>query len=208
MTLKVDDLIYAYLNGFFPMADAIGEISWYAPDPRAIIPIEAYKASKSLRPVLNKGQFQIFVNRDFETVMNNCALPRFEGDDTWISKGIIEAYCQLNKLGLAHSIEAYENKVLVGGLYGVSMGGAFFGESMFFKTPNASKVAFHYLIEILKHRKFGLLDTQFINDNVLRYGAIEISQEAYEEMLVEAIALKTSFVKTKGTFGFEEILAN
>jgi leucyl/phenylalanyl-tRNA--protein transferase len=206
MALKVDELIYAYINGFFPMADANGEISWYAPDPRAIIPIDAYKASKSLRPVLNKSQFQIFVNGDFEQVMKNCALPRYDGDDTWISEGIIDAYCQLHKLGLAHSIEAYENDVLVGGLYGVSIGGAFFGESMFFKTANASKVAFHYLIEILKHRKLGLLDTQFINDNVLRFGAIEISQEAYEGMLAEAIAMKTSFVKTKGKLRLEEIL--
>jgi leucyl/phenylalanyl-tRNA---protein transferase len=207
MALKVNDLIYAYVNGFFPMADAAnGEISWYAPDPRAVIPIHTYKVSKSLRPVLNKKQFDIYVNRDFSQVISHCALPRFDGDETWISNEIKEAYCELNALGLAHSVEAYEDDVLVGGLYGVSIGGAFFGESMFYTKPNASKVAFHYLIEILKIRNFGLLDTQFMNDNVLRYGAIEIPQEEYEEELANAIALKTSFISTKGPVRFEEIV--
>jgi leucyl/phenylalanyl-tRNA--protein transferase len=207
MALTVNDLIYAYINGHFPMADAAnGAIFWYAPDPRAIIPIHTYKASKSLKPILNKKQFDIYINRDFAQVMSHCALPRFEEDETWISKEIKEAYCDLNSLGLAHSVEAYENDILVGGLYGVSIGGAFFGESMFYKVPNASKVAFHYLIEILKIKKFGLLDTQFMNDNVLRFGAIEIPQEAYEHELAEAIALKTNFVSNKGSVGFEEIV--
>jgi leucyl/phenylalanyl-tRNA--protein transferase len=206
MALKVNDLIYAYLNGFFPMADSDGDISWYAPDPRAIIPINDYKVSKSLRPVLNRGQFEIYINRNFTEVMGNCALPRFLDDNTWISEEIINGYSELNNLGLAHSVEAYENDVLVGGLYGVSIGGAFFGESMFYKKPNASKVAFHYLIEILKQRNFGLLDTQFINDNVLRFGAVEIPQSDYEKLLGKSVALKTRFVDSKGEMKLGDVL--
>lgn len=194
MSLKVEDLIYAYLNGFFPMANPSGEIAWYAPNPRAIIPLENYKPSKSLRPVLNGKQFRIAVDDNFREVMKNCALPRFLGDDTWISSEIIEVYSNLHQLGYAHSVEAYLGDDLVGGLYGVSFGGAFFGESMFHIVPNASKVAFHYLIEILRKREFILLDTQFINDNVKRFGAIEISKTEYEALLQKALAHKTSFL--------------
>lgn len=207
MSLKVEELIYAYLNGFFPMADANGEISWYAPDPRAIIPLENYKPSKSLRPILNRGQFDIRVNQDFREVMNQCAKPRFENDETWISDEIINVYCQLNTLGFAHSVEAYEDNKLVGGLYGVSIGAVFFGESMFHLVSNASKVAFHYLIEILKKRGFTLLDTQFINDNVLRYGAIEIPKDSYEAKLEEAISKKMTFVPAMGALKLSEVMA-
>ncbi|MCL4127767.1 UNVERIFIED_CONTAM: hypothetical protein GTU68_034734 [Idotea baltica] len=189
------------------MADAEGEISWYAPDPRAIIPLENYKPSKSLRPILNKKQFEIRINANFRGVMRHCAKPRFAEDETWISDEIIEVYCQLHENGFAHSVEAYEDGKLVGGLYGVSVGGVFFGESMFHLVSNASKVAFHYLIEILKHRGFILLDTQFINDNVLRYGAIEIPKEAYEASLKEAIAMKKTFVPSLGVLSLAEVLA-
>ncbi len=188
------------------MADANGEISWYAPDPRAIIPLENYKPSKSLRPILNRSQFDIRVNQNFRGVMNHCAKPRFEADETWISDEIIDVYCQLNTTGFAHSVEAYENDTLVGGLYGVSIGGVFFGESMFHLVSNASKVAFHYLIEILKHRGFILLDTQFINDNVLRYGAIEIPKDDYEAKLEEAISKKMTFVPSLGALNLAEVM--
>ncbi|MCL4158233.1 UNVERIFIED_CONTAM: hypothetical protein GTU68_023026, partial [Idotea baltica] len=161
------------------MADESKEIGWYAPDPRAIIPIDTYKPSKSLRPVLNRGQFDVRIDQDFEGVMRQCALPRFEGDGVWISEDLISAYTELHKMGFAHSVEAYEDNELVGGLYGVSIAGAFFGESMFHKVSNASKVAFHSLVMRLRERDFGLLDTQFINDNVLRYGAVEIPQDDY-----------------------------
>lgn len=207
MSLKVEELIYAYLNGFFPMADATGEISWYAPDPRAIIPLADYKPSKSLRPVLNKKQFDIRINTNFRGVMEYCAKPRFPEDETWISDEIIDVYSQLNTSGFAHSVEAYENDTLVGGLYGVSIGGVFFGESMFHLVSNASKVAFHYLIEILKHRGFILLDTQFINDNVLRYGAIEIPKDTYETKLKEAVSMKMTFVPSLGGLNLAEVLA-
>lgn len=183
------------MNGIFPMADSDGTLYWYSPDPRAIIPIDTYKPHKSLRPVINKQHFEIRFNTDFEGVMRGCAVARTDSDDTWISEEIIEAYSGLNKLGFAHSVEAFLNNNLVGGLYGVSIGSAFFGESMFYTEPNASKVAFHYLIQTLKTRGFVLLDTQFINDNVRRFGAIEIPKFQYLHLLKSAIDKKNSFVE-------------
>lgn len=175
------------------MADRRGEISWYCPDPRAIIPIETYRPSKSLRPILNKHLFEIRINQQFEQVMRYCALPRFRGDGVWISEEMIQAYSKLNQLGFAHSVEAYQNDELVGGLYGVQIGAVFFGESMFSLVSNSSKVAFHNLIEILRKNEFELLDSQFINDNVLRYGAIEIPREVFIEKLERAIVKEIRF---------------
>jgi leucyl/phenylalanyl-tRNA---protein transferase len=193
--ISTDDLLYGYCNGIFPMADSHeGEIYWYSPDPRAIIPIDTYKPSKSLKPTLNQNVFEIAFNKNFKEVMKNCALPRFEDDETWISQDIIDSYHNLHKLGFAHSVEVYKQEVLVGGLYGVSVGSVFFGESMFHKVPNASKVAFHYLMENLKQRNFKLLDTQFINDNVKRFGAIEIPKRQFMKILKDSISTKNKFI--------------
>ena len=180
-------LFSAYCQGIFPMADRRGEISWYCPDPRAIIPIDTYRPSKSLRPILNRNVFEIRINQQFEQVMRHCALPRYRGDGVWISEEMIQAYSNLNQLGYAHSVEAYQNNELVGGLYGVQIGAVFFGESMFSLVSNSSKVAFHYLIEILRKNQFELLDTQFMNENVLRYGAIEISKNSFLDKLSNSI---------------------
>ena len=191
--LSTDDLLYGYMNGIFPMAEADGTIYWYSPDPRAIIPIDTYKPSKSLRPVLNKKVFEIRVNYDFEGVMRGCSAPRSAEEGTWISEEIIAAYTALHHFGYAHSVEAWHDGRLAGGLYGVSINGVFFGESMFSRESNASKTAFHYLIEILRFNKFSLLDTQFINDNVLRYGAVEIPQLEYITRLQNALTQKVKF---------------
>ncbi len=193
--LSADDLIYGYMNGIFPMADSDGALYWYSPDPRAIIPIETYKPAKSLRPVLNKSYFEIKIDNDFEAVMRGCASPRQGDEATWISDEIIKAYTELHRLGFAHSVETYFENRLVGGLYGVTIGAAFFGESMFHSVSNASKVAFHYLIEILKRQGFELLDTQFINDNVRRFGAVEIPKSEYIRLLKRAIAKKARFTE-------------
>jgi len=168
-----------------------GRVYWYSPDPRAVIPLDTYKPQRSLRPVLNRGEFELRINQAFETVMRHCSAPR--GDGTWISDEIIQAYTELHRVGFAHSVEAYYEKELVGGLYGVAIGGAFFGESMFYRRSNASKVAFHYLIERLREREFTLLDSQFMNDNVQRYGAINIPKAVYLAQLSAAIGKKTSF---------------
>lgn len=191
--LSLLDLYNAYVNGYFPMADEHDSISWYSPDPRAIIPIDTYKPSKSLRPVLNAGKFEIRINQNFRKVMEHCSKPRYNGDGVWISEEIISLYTQFHSKGFAHSVEAFVDGDLVGGLYGVCIGAAFFGESMFHLQPNASKVAFHYLIEILKTNHFKLLDTQFINDNVKRYGAIEIPRSQYLDILDEALSYQRAF---------------
>ncbi|GAB3250702.1 leucyl/phenylalanyl-tRNA--protein transferase [Larkinella harenae] len=194
--LSSDDLIYGYINGIFPMADTDNTLYWYSPDPRAIIPLDTYRPAKSLRPILNKKVFEVRINSDFEQVMRFCALPRSENDGTWISDEIIDAYVDLHQMGVAHSVETYIDNELVGGLYGVSLGSVFFGESMFYRVPNASKIAFHYLIENLRKQQFDLLDTQFINDNVRRFGAIEIPRPEYMKLLKQSLQKKASFVES------------
>ncbi|QRR02236.1 leucyl/phenylalanyl-tRNA--protein transferase [Dyadobacter sandarakinus] len=191
--LTTDDLIYGYINGIFPMAESDGSIYWYSPDPRAVIPIDTYKPPRSLRPVINRHHFEIRVDTDFEGVMRGCSLPRAKENGTWISETIISSYTALHQLGYAHSIEAYRENRLVGGLYGVAINGVFFGESMFTIESNASKVAFHYLMLMLRLNRFVLLDTQFINDNVLRYGAIEIPRLDYLTQLHKGLKMKRTF---------------
>ena len=175
------------------MSNESGEINWFCPDPRAIIPISTYKPSKSLRPIINRKEFDIRINQQFEQVMRYCALPRKDDGGIWISEDLIIAFTHLHKNGFAHSVEAYQNNQLVGGLYGVCIGGVFYGESMFSYVSNASKVAFHHLIKILKENDFVLLDTQFMNDNVKRYGAIEITKKKFDEILVAGLNKKCIF---------------
>ena len=191
--LHAENLFYAYAQGYFPMADDQKGLQWFNPDPRAIIPLDTYKPAKSLRPILNKGLFEIRVDTQFESVMRACSMPRSEEDGVWISDEMVLAYTELHRLGFAHSVEAYLDGQLVGGLYGVSIGAVFCGESMFSKVPNSSKVAFHYLIQILNANQFEWLDTQFINDNVLRYGAIEISRDTYLRRLANALKKNCNF---------------
>jgi leucyl/phenylalanyl-tRNA---protein transferase len=193
--LSADDLIYGYINGIFPMADSDGTLYWYSPDPRAVIPIQSYRPPKSLRPVLNKRVFEVRINTDFEGVVRACAGPRSDGENTWISDEIVDAYTDLHRMGFAYSVETYIDNRLAGGLYGVCIGSAFFGESMFYRIPDASKVAFHYLMEILKQQNFQLLDTQFINDNVRRFGAIEIDRSDYMRLLKSALEKKRIFTE-------------
>ena len=195
LPLTAEALVYAYASGVFPMAEETGEILWYSPDPRAIIPIDSYKPAKSLKPITNQKRFEIRVNTSFEQVMRNCALPRATEDETWISEELVQAYTSLHKMGLAHSVEAWQDGILVGGLYGVSLGGAFFGESMFSLVSNSSKIAFHYLVQILREQNYSLLDSQFMNDNVLRYGAIEIPREEYKKRLTNALKSTCDFQK-------------
>ena len=193
--LTAETLIYAYASGMFPMSEENGEIFWYSPDPRAIIPIQSYTPAKSLKPFINQKRFEIRINTSFEQVMRNCALPRPSEPQTWISEEIVQAYTDLHRMGLAHSVEAWQDGHLVGGLYGVSLGAAFCGESMFSFVSNSSKVAFHYLIQILREQNYELLDSQFMNDNVLRYGAINIPRSAYLKRLATALKGSSEFQK-------------
>jgi leucyl/phenylalanyl-tRNA--protein transferase len=177
------------------MADAqTGEICWYSPDRRAVIPIERYVPPRSLRQVIRRRVFQVRIDTAFEAVMWGCAAPRRGDDRTWISEEMIAAYAALHRAGFAHSVETYLEDRLVGGLYGVAIGGAFFGESMFYRMPNASRVAFHALVERLRERGYVLLDTQFLNPHVERLGAVEIPRAAYLRRLKAAIARPASFI--------------
>lgn len=182
--IEANVLIVAYSNGFFPMADsATGHIHWYSPDPRAIIPIYSVKPSHSVRQLLKRGAFEIRRDHNFEQVIMQCA----RRPETWINDTIVNSYINLHRLGYAHSVEAYQDGKLVGGLYGVTINAAFFGESMFSLVSNASKVAFYHLVEHLKYKGFVLLDSQFINPHTKMLGAIEISRSQYLKILKIAI---------------------
>ncbi len=189
--LKPDILIRAYCAGIFPMADETGRIGWYSPDPRAIIELDQFKIPRSLRQRIRKGGYQIRINTCFERVVRRCA-DRDEG--TWISDDIIEAYRRLHQLGCAHSVETFFGEELAGGLYGVSLGGAYFGESMFTDQTDGSKLALVGLVERMNKRNMLLLDVQFMTPHLKRFGACEICRAEYLERLEQALQAEVSFV--------------
>lgn len=183
-------LIRAYCSGVFPMADhRDGRIGWYRPDPRAIIPLDGFHVPRSLRRTVRKGTFEVTVDADFPAVIRACAAR----DETWISHEVVAAYSGLHRLGLAHSVEVWRAGRLAGGLYGVALGAAFFGESMFSRETDASKVALVALVERLRSRGYTLLDTQFMTQHLARFGAIEISGGAYERLLAAALQQSRQF---------------
>jgi leucyl/phenylalanyl-tRNA--protein transferase len=186
-TLGIDPLllIEAYKKGFFPMADSrSGPIGWYSPDPRTIIPLDALKVSRSLKQTIKKNTFDILVDTVFEEVMRHCA----EREDTWISETVIRSYLNLYNMGHAHSVEAWKNGKLAGGLYGVSIGSAFFGESMFSIARDASKVALVFLVGRLKSAGYQLLDSQFMTPHLRSLGAVEIPRGEYIRVLQKAVS--------------------
>lgn len=183
-------LISAYLQGIFPMG-VDGRIEWFSPDPRAILPLEAFHAPRTLRQLVRQRRFDVEINKSFRAVMEACA---DREDGTWISREIIRAYTELHRLGLAHSVEAWKDGRLAGGLYGVSIGGAFFGESMFHAARDASKVALVALVERMRDRGFALLDVQFMTTHLRRFGAVEIPREDYLTRLANAVELPVTFV--------------
>ncbi len=191
MALKLTPtlLLHAYGNGIFPMADDSGDVYWFAPDPRAILDLDRFHVPRTLRQVCRQNRFNLTVNIDFEAVIDSCA-DREEG--TWISQEIRDAYVSLHREGFAHSVEAWQNGKLAGGLYGVALGGAFFGESMFHTVTNASKVALVYLVERMIQRGFVLLDTQYTTDHLRQFKCIEIPRSEYLERLRRAIVLRCS----------------
>ncbi len=188
-------LLAAYAGGIFPMADDDEDgLFWLAPEPRAIIELDRFKASRSLRSVCRRNIFEITINRAFAEVIDACA-DRPEG--TWISADIRTAYTRLYELGFAHSVESWKDGRLAGGLYGVSLGGAFFGESMFHRVTEASKVALVELVERMRRRGLVLLDVQFMTEHLRQFGAVEIPRGVYEKRLAEAIKLPVAFVEGK-----------
>lgn len=185
MSLTPDLLLAAYAQGVFPMDGPEG-LRWYAPDPRAVIPLDdGFHVPDSLARVVRQGRFRVTVDRDFEGVMRACAAR----DETWITDRIVDAYVALHRAGFGHSVECWtDDGAFAGGLYGVALGGAFFGESMVSLVRDASKVALVHLVERLRGGGFVLLDTQFLTPHLARFGAHEIRRRAYEARLAEALA--------------------
>ena len=184
-------LLHAYRNAIFPMAMEDGEIGWFSPDPRAIIPIDdGFHVPHGLRRTLRKGLFEIRIDADFEEVMRRCG----RRDQTWINEEIIASYVNLHELGHAHSVEAWHEGRLAGGLYGVAIGGAFFGESMFHEINDASKVALHALVMRMRERGFSLLDTQWLTPHLRTMGAIEIPRDVYQRRLKECVDDRCQFI--------------
>lgn len=175
------------------MADEDGTIYWYDPDPRAILPLATFHISRSLARTIRRGNFEVRVDTAFRAVMEACAEPTLGREVTWINSEIIGAYCELHALGFAHSVETWIEGELAGGLYGVSLGGFFAGESMFSRTTDSSKIALIYLVERLRRGGFCLLDTQFMTDHLRRFGAIEIPREEYQACLVHALTVWARF---------------
>jgi leucyl/phenylalanyl-tRNA---protein transferase len=190
-TLDPDLLLRAYTVGVFPMADSrrARDIFWVEPKKRGILPLESFHLSRSLAKTLRSERFQVTADRDFSGVVKLCAEPTPARPDTWINPEIEQAYAALHARGHAHSIECWQDDALVGGLYGVKLAGAFFGESMFSRVRDASKVALAHLVCRLKVGNFRLLDCQFITDHLASMGAIEIERDRYIALLDSALGV-------------------
>lgn len=187
--ITVDILLRAYSAGLFPMADSADdpELFWVEPEIRGIIPLNDFHVSKSLTKAIRKKPFAIRFNTAFESVMAGCAAEAPDRPSTWINATIRKLYTELHQIGHAHSVEAWDGKELVGGLYGVSLGAAFFGESMFSRRTNASKICLVHLVERLKASGFVLLDTQFTTEHLKTFGAIDVPKQEYAKILDLAV---------------------
>jgi leucyl/phenylalanyl-tRNA--protein transferase len=184
-------ILRAYREGLFPMAMEGAEIGWFSPDPRGIIPLDAFHVPARLRRLVRQGRFRIETDRAFGEVMRACAARPGEG--TWISPEIAESYAELHRLGHAHSVEAWQDQALVGGLYGVHLGAAFFGESMFHRVTDASKVVLVALVDRLRQHDFELLDVQWLTPHLATFGAVEIPRILYLQQLKRAMEKEVTF---------------
>jgi leucyl/phenylalanyl-tRNA--protein transferase len=185
-----EGVIRAYCMGIFPMGSKLGGISWYSPDPRCIIDMQNFHASNRLLRKVRQGVFEMKVNQNWDQVIRKCGARK----DVWITEEIIDMYTRLHDMGLAHSVEAYYEGELAGGLYGLSLGGAFMGESMFHEVTDASKVSLVYLVNRLLERGFTLLDTQYRTEHLSKFSAIEIPRDEYLRRLMSALNQHCSFV--------------
>jgi leucyl/phenylalanyl-tRNA---protein transferase len=182
-------VVHGYAQGIFPMADEFGKIHWYAPDPRAILEYRNFHISRSLRATIRKGTYEIRMDTAFEQVMRCCG----DREETWINEEFIKTYTYLHYVGLGHSVEAWQHGQLVGGLYGIALGGAFMGESMFSYAPAASKVCLAALVEHLHTRGYILHDTQFLTPHLTSLGVTEIPRADYEKRLYNALKLSCTW---------------
>ncbi|MCO5157414.1 MAG: leucyl/phenylalanyl-tRNA--protein transferase [Aquamicrobium sp.] len=190
-----DLLLRAYANGVFPMAESADdpEVFWVRPEMRGVIPLDAFHVPKSLRKTIQQARFDIRFDSDYSGVIDGCAEAREARPSTWINQPIREAYGELFARGYCHTVEAWRDGALVGGLYGVTLGRAFFGESMFSRERDASKVCLAHLVERLRARGFVLLDTQFTTEHLKRFGAVDVPRAKYETMLEEALQGEAEF---------------
>ncbi|WP_016988591.1 leucyl/phenylalanyl-tRNA--protein transferase [Flavobacterium sp. ACAM 123] len=184
--LSAERLKLAYKSGIFPWFEDGEPITWWSPDPRMVLFLDELVVSKSMRNILNRNIFTVTFNQNFREVISNCQNIKRDGQDgTWITNDMIEAYCKLNELGIAKSIEVWQNQELVGGLYGIDLGRVFCGESMFSKVSNASKVAFIALVNQLKKENYSLVDCQVYNPHLESLGCREIDRTEFMELLQE-----------------------
>lgn len=193
--LTTDLLIQAYRIGYFPMAEdsTSRDVFWVRPDMRGVLPLDGFHIPKSLKKAVRQDRVEIRIDTAFAQVMEGCAMPQTDRYQTWINAQILEAYGELHDMGMAHSVEAWVDGDLVGGLYGVSIGSAFFGESMFSTVTNASKIALVHLVGRLRAGGYTLLDTQFQNEHLVQFGTQEIPARAYEKVLQQAVAQPANF---------------
>jgi len=188
--LLPNTLLRAYRNGIFPWFNEGDPVLWWSPDPRAIFEFDRFYLSRRLERTIRSGKFRLTINQAFKDVMHGCA----DRDGTWITSDMIAAYARMHELGHAHSIEVWLGKDLVGGIYGVAIGGFFSGESMFHRARDASKVALAYLIEYLRVRGFALFDSQVATEHTASLGAVQIPRELYLIRLQNALAVPATFV--------------
>ena len=188
-------LLAAYAMGVFPMAEDYDspEIAWIEPRRRGVIPLDAFHVPRSLRRTLRRGGFAISIDHDFEAVIRACAAAAPDRPRTWLNEPLIRSYVELARRGVAHSVEVWRDDALAGGLYGLALGSAFFGESMFSRARDASKIALVHLVERLRAGGFTLLDTQFVTPHLAQFGAVEISRTAYLARLRHALAQPARF---------------
>lgn len=194
--LTPDLLLRAYRLGLFPMAESreAKTLHWLDPEARGVLPLHGFHIPRSLMKILRAGRFTVTANADFAGTIAACAAARDVRPETWINSEIERLFVELYRLGFAHSVESWENGILVGGLYGAALGGAFFGESMFSTTTDASKVALVHLVARLRLGGFTLLDTQFITSHLTRFGATEVPRNSYHEMLADAVDVPARFI--------------
>ncbi len=195
MEITPQVLLRAYACGIFPMAETANDpnLFWVEPDMRGILPLDEFHIPRSLKKTMRNTTMKVFMDRDFKTVINACSQTDSIRKETWINPKIKELYCALHEMGHANSVEVYDDDQLVGGLYGVRLGKAFFGESMFSRKTDASKIALVHLVALMKKTEFILLDTQFTTKHLERFGVIEVPKDEYQFMLEEALIGESTF---------------
>ncbi len=200
--LSPERILTAYKAGIFPWFGENDPILWWSPDPRMVLYPARLHVSRSLRRIINKGSFTVTMDTEFDTIIENCARTRVDsGEGTWITEAMEEAYKRLNRMGFAHSVETWLDGEIVGGLYGVSLGRCFFGESMYWLEPNASKIALYHLVKFLEAGRFAFIDCQVYSEHMYRLGAREIPRRRFVAELKAALEEETMRGRWSGLYG-------